>query len=71
MRGDDDTIVFCRARFLDRGHEIREAFADAGAGFDHQMAGLREGGGDGFGHLQLLRARFVIGKALRDRAARV
>ena len=53
----------------DRGDEIGEAFARAGACFDEEMAFLGDGLGDGIGHFKLLRPNFVTRQHTSDGAA--
>ena len=56
-----------RERRLDGGDEVGERFADAGAGFDHEMPAVRDGALDRGGHGELLRPALEIGKATGDR----
>ena len=51
---------------LDRGQQIRKAFAHAGAGFDQQVGRPVERLGHTAGHGQLLRARLIVRQAPRD-----
>ena len=52
-----------------RGHEIRERLAGAGAGFGEQDAAVLEDARDGRGHLDLAGARLEIGHGEGKRAA--
>jgi hypothetical protein len=61
VRRDDDLQVLLFADRLNRGHEIGERLADAGAGLDQKLAAAGNCIGDGLGHLQLLRPGFVAG----------
>ena len=53
----------------DRGDEIREGLARAGAGFGEQRAAALDDAGHGRGHLLLAVARLEAGKRLRERAS--
>ena len=68
VRRNDRLLLFLE-REKNRGHEIGERFADAGAGFDDEMALLLQRLRDRRGHLLLLRAIFEILR-LREQAVR-
>ena len=58
----DDRFLLLLDREKRRGHEVSERFADAGAGFDHEMPLLLERARDRGRHLLLLRAKFEIAR---------
>ncbi len=65
----DDDAFFVPDRPVDRGDEIGEAFADAGAGFDDEVMLFGKRLFHRCRHLELLRAMFVsLAKAASDRA---
>ena len=52
----------------DRGNQVGERFAGAGAGLDDQVLAVRERGFHGLGHVQLAGAEFVVRMPLGKRA---
>ncbi len=50
----------------DRGNQVGERFACAGAGLDNQVLLFGERALDRLGHLQLAVAEFVVGVPLRE-----
>jgi len=65
VRGDDRLFLVLH-REEDRGNEVGEAFADAGAGFDGEMFALLERARHRDGHLLLLRAKLEVFRARQN-----
>jgi len=66
--GRDDGLLFLGHGEQDGRDEIRQAFADAGAGLDNQMALAFEGAGGGHGHLLLLRPVLEVARLGQETA---
>ncbi len=62
--GDDDALAGAQ-----RGQQVGEGLAGAGAGLDDQVAALGEGALDGLGHLELAGAVLVGQRRTRENAA--
>ena len=67
-RGGDDDGGVIRPRPEDRGHEIRERFADARPRLDHQVLARVERADDGAGHVNLA-GTFLVAGHRPERAA--
>ena len=66
--GDDDALLALSGE-AQRGQEVGEGFAGAGAGFDDEVAFFLEGGFDGSGHLVLAAAVFEVEGGLGEDAS--
>ena len=67
--GGDDDALLAIAGEAEGGEEVGEGFAGAGACFDDEVAVVREGGLDGFGHFVLAGAVLEGERGLGEEAA--